>query len=233
MLAVGGRVALLLRAQGRGDGAGSWLGQENPGFINHNQRNWNKSIGGTDVAHHLAFNYQWELPFGEGRRWLSSGGLANQLIGGWVINGITTLQSGLPLAIRSRRNTLGNFGGTQMPFSTGISSVTDGNSKQRYRQWFNPAAFEQPAAYTYGNVGPFLPSNRGPGYQQWDISILKNFPITERVRLQFRGELFNAFNQVNFRSPRGTALQFGRANFGRITSTEAARIIQFGLKLYC
>jgi hypothetical protein len=156
----------------------------------------------------------------------------NQIVGGWVINGITTIQSGIPNAIRSRTNSLGNFGGTQMPFSTGISSVTDGGAKERYTQWFNKAAFEQPPAYTWGNVGPFLPDNPGPTHHQWDISLLKNFPITERIRLQLRGEFFNAFNHVNFRNPIGTALQFGRGNFGVITSTEAARIIQLGVKLY-
>jgi len=63
----------------------------------------------------------------------------------------------------------------------------------------------------------------------WDMSILKQFPITERIRLQFRAELFNTFNMTNFRNP---AAVFGQPAFGQITSADSARIIQFGLKLY-
>ncbi|MEZ5354342.1 MAG: carboxypeptidase regulatory-like domain-containing protein [Bryobacteraceae bacterium] len=206
-----------------------FLGDQNPGYTNNNRRDLDRSLSASHIPHNLAFNYQWELPFGKGRRFLNTGGAANILLGGWTLNGITSIQSGTPISIDSRNNTTASQGGGQRPNSTGISSATPGSAKDRIYGWFNPAAFQDAAPYTFGNVGRFLPDNFGPGSHNWDVSILKNFPVTERLRLQFRGELFNAFNIVNFRNPAAT---FGQPNFGRITATDAARIIQFGLKLY-
>jgi hypothetical protein len=75
-----------------------------------------------------------------------------------------------------------------------------------------------------------LPDIRAPHYYNWDLSILRSFKFTERVNLQFRAELFNAFNRVNFQQPAGTT--FGVTTFGVINAAERARIVQFGLKLY-
>jgi hypothetical protein len=206
-----------------------FLGQQNPDYTNNNRRDLDKSISALDVPHRFVTNFQYELPFGRGKPWASSGVLS-RIIGGWSLNAIGTIQSGLPISINSRQNTTNSFGGDQRPDSTGISSVTAGSAKQRLDNWFNPAAFTDAAPYTFGNVGRLLPVNRGPSYHGWDISVLKNVELTERVRLQFRSEFFNAFNQVNFHNPSGTT--FGRPEFGQITATEPARIIQFGLKLY-
>ncbi|MEZ5351411.1 MAG: carboxypeptidase regulatory-like domain-containing protein [Bryobacteraceae bacterium] len=207
-----------------------FLGDQNPGYTNNNRRDLDRSLSAMHIPHNLVFNYQWELPFGKGRRFLDIGGVANQLLGGWILNGITSVQSGSPISIASRNNTTASQGGGQRPNSTGISSVTPGSAKDRIFGWFNPNAFVDAPPYTFGNVGRFLPDNRGPARHNWDVSVLKNFPIAERFRLQFRAELFNAFNIVNLRNPAGTTL--GQPNFGRITAADAARIIQFGLKLY-
>jgi hypothetical protein len=118
----------------------------------------------------------------------------------------------------------------QTPNSTGIKSQTSGSAKDRINGWFNPTAFADAAPLTFGTVGRFLPDNFGPPLHNRDVSILKGIHATERVRLQFRAELFNAFNQVNLANPGGTV--FGQPDFGRITGADAARIIQFGLKLY-
>jgi hypothetical protein len=207
-----------------------FLGDQNPGYTNNNRRDLDRSLSAIHTPHNLVFNYQWDLPFGKGKPWLNSGGVLNQAVGGWSLNGITTIQSGSPISIDSRNNTTGSQGGGQRPNSTGVKSATEGSAKDRFRGWFHPAAFVDAPPFAFGNVGRFLPDNFGPASHNWDISILKNFPITERFRLQFRAELFNAFNMVNFRNPSGTT--FGQPNFGQITNTDAARIIQFGLKLY-
>ncbi|MEZ5399074.1 MAG: carboxypeptidase regulatory-like domain-containing protein [Bryobacteraceae bacterium] len=207
-----------------------FLGDQNPGYTNNNRRDLDRSLSALHVPHNLVFNYQWELPFGKGKPYLNAGGIANQALGGWILNGITSIQSGSPISIASRQNTTGSFGGGQRPDSTGISSATPGSDKDRIFGWFNTAAFIDAAPYAFGNVGRFLPDNLGPGRHNWDVSILKNVPFGERFRLQFRAELFNTFNMVNFRNPAGTTL--GQPNFGRITASDAARIIQFGLKLY-
>ncbi|MBI4873810.1 MAG: TonB-dependent receptor [Acidobacteria bacterium] len=206
-----------------------FLGDQNPGYTNNNRRDLDRSLSGSHLPHNLVFNYQWELPFGKGRAWLNRGGLVNHALGGWIVNGITSIQSGTSISIDSRTNTTGSQGGGQRPNSTGISSATPGAIKDRINGWFNPAAFVDAPPYTFGNVGRFLPDNFGPASQNWDVSILKTFPVTERFRLQFRAELFNAFNIVNFRNPAGTT--FGQPDFGSITGTDSARVIQFGLKL--
>jgi hypothetical protein len=206
-----------------------FLGDQNPGYTNNNRRDLDRSLSGGNVPHNLVFNYQWELPFGKGMRWLNRGGFVNQVVGGWTLNGITSLQSGTPISIDSRNNTTASQGGGQRPNSTGLKSVTPGSAKQRIEGWFNNDAFVDAPAFAFGNVGRFLPDNFGPPLHNWDVSLLKQCTVNERIRLQFRTELFNAFNMVNFNNP---AAVFGQPAFGRITGAESARVIQFGLKLY-
>jgi hypothetical protein len=152
--------------------------------------------------------------------------------GGWSFNGVGTIQSGMPIPILSLANTTGSLGGGQKPNSTGISSRSQGGDKERVDRWFNTAAFSVPARYTFGNVGRTLPDNRAPHLHNWDLSILKNIPIHESRRLEFRAEFFNFANNVNFIPPEGAAADFGRPQFGTLTDAERARIIQFGLKLH-
>jgi len=206
-----------------------FLGEQNPGYTNTNNKRLDKSLSAGDVAHRLVTNFEYELPFGKGKTMLSKG-LLSHIAGNWNVNGVVNLQSGLPISISSRQNTTSSYGGGQRPNATGLKSKTEGGKKDRIGGWFNSAAFVDAPAYTFGNVGRLLPDNRGPYFHNWDISILKNIPVRERYRLQFRLELFNAFNMVNFSNPSG--LIFGRPEFGTITSAEPARIIQFGLKLH-
>ena len=215
-----------------------FLGQQNPDYTNNNRKDLDRSISSTDITHRFVSNFQYDLPFGKGRRFLSAGGIVDVLAGGWSINGIATLQSGLPISISSVQNQTFSYGGDARPNSTGRSSVTPGSPKDRYTNWIDPAAFTDAPPFTFGNVGRFLPDNRGPGLHVWDLSILKNFGFGEARRLQFRGEFFNLFNQVNFANPGATAFgltptgQLARTDFGRITGTGPARIVQLGLKFY-
>ena len=190
---------------------------------------FDRSISASHIPHNLVFNYQWDLPFGKGKKFLNRGGVINHIVGRWNLSGITSLQSGSPISIDSRVNTTASQGGGQRPNSTGISSKSSGSTKERINGWFNNAAFVDAPPYTFGNVGRFLPDNPGPPLHNWDVSLLKDFGFTERYRLQFRAELFNAFNIVNFRNP---AITFGQPNFGVITAADPARVIQFGLKFY-
>lgn len=210
----------------------NFLGLQNPAFTNNNRRDLDKSLSAADIAHRLVMNFQYELPFGKGKPYLSSGVLS-RVAGNWSANGIMNLQSGVPISITASQDTTNALGGLQRPDSTGISSRTSGGKKDRVDGWFNRTAFVNAPPYAFGTVGRFLPDNRGPYYHAWDLSILKDIPVRERIRLQFRWELFNAFNQVNFNNPAaGTATVFGRPQFGILTATDPARIIQFGLKLY-
>jgi hypothetical protein len=154
------------------------------------------------------------------------------LVGGWSLNGITTLQSGLPLSITSAANTTNSLGGLQRPNSTGQSTITAGSIEDRLTNYFNKAAFANPRAYTFGNLGRFLPDNRAPHLIVSDLSVIKSIRLGEKRRLDYRAELFNMFNHPNFQGPTGNGTIFGQPQFGVITTAEPARIIQMALKLY-
>jgi hypothetical protein len=201
-------------------------GQTYPGYTNHNRRDLDRSLSSLDVAHHLAVNFQYDVPFRPAQPVLRA------VAGGWSVNGIATVQSGMPIPIMSAANTTNSFGGGQRPHSTGITSRTPGGPKERIDRFFDTAAFVNPPRYTFGNVGRTLPDNRAPGIHVWDISLLKVIPIHEAWRVEFRAEFFNTWNNVNFLPPEGAAADFGQNQFGTITATERARVIQFGLKLH-
>ena len=102
-------------------------------------------------------------------------------------------------------------------------------SNQTLQRWFNTSAFAQPAPFTFGNAPRVMSTVRAPGLQTFDLCIQKWFNITEFLRLQFRAEMFNAFNRANFYAPDSN---FNDAAFGRISATLPPRDVQFGLKLY-
>jgi hypothetical protein len=210
-----------------------FLGQQNPGYTNNNQRRLDRSLSALDVAHHIAVNYQYELPFGRGRRYLNRGGLWNLVLGGWGLNGITSAQSGLPISVSSNANTTNSFGGTQRPDGAGRPTGTPGSVKARIDRYFDTAAFSNPPRYTFGSTGRFLADNRGPLLHVWDLSIAKAFPLgSDTRRVELRAEFFNLWNQTNFFPPQDNGTVFDRPQFGTIIDAEAARIIQFALKLH-
>ena len=170
----------------------------------------------------------YELPFGRGKYWNSSSEAVNRLIGGWQINTIGTMQTGIPIIIRGASNNLAN-----RPNSTGQSAKLETRTPTR---WFDTDQFVNPPLWTFGNVGRVLPDVRTPGTVNWDLSLIKNTRITERFSLQFRAESFNVLNHVNYGAP---AASFspgpnGRnvsGSFGVISSARDARVGQLALKL--
>ena len=92
--------------------------------------------------------------------------------------------------------------------------------------WFDTTAFQQPAAYRFGNEGVGI--LRADGRNVFNFSVLRNFQITERKKLQFRAELFNAFNHPKFGSP---GIVLGAAGFGIVNSAVPARTVQLGLRM--
>jgi Carboxypeptidase regulatory-like domain len=181
--------------------------------------------GNSDQVRRHVFStaYSYDLPFGPGKRFASSAGAMSKLIGGWQVAGITYLRSGPPFSV--------TFTATQAGWSSGrADQVKDprlSGSEQSLTQWFDPTAFAVPAPFTYGNSGRnmlFL-----PGEIIFDVSVLKNTTITERVNVQFRAEFFNMPNHANFT---GVATNISvPATVGRITAAGDPRQIQFGLKV--
>jgi hypothetical protein len=186
-----------------------------------------------DATNTLVAYAVYELPFGKGKQFGSDMNKAmDMVVGGWTVSPILSLHGGFPLALY---NNTGDPTGT---FSGGIRPNCNGTNTVFGRRAFTGSGggilYFDPSNYTnntsgFGNCAPQLSHLRGPGYYDWDISLQKNFPITERFRLQFRTDFLNAFNRVNLAHPNTTVAQ---PTTGVITASQPARQIQFALKLY-
>ena len=180
-----------------------------------------------DIKHRFAANGIWELPFGKGKAWLNNAGpFVNRLVGGWQVNGILQLQTGNPFTVNvvGDRANIGTLA-TQRPNRVGNGTLPRG--ERSAARWFDTSAFVLQPLNTFGNSGRSI--LRQDGVTTLDLSFFKNNPFFEnRVNLQFRAELFNITNAVNFARP-GAAVN--GANFGVITAAGAAREIQLALRL--
>jgi Carboxypeptidase regulatory-like domain/TonB dependent receptor len=187
-----------------------------------------RSVDASDLTHSLVISHNYELPFGKGKQFGGDWNHAmNAVLGGWQWSGILTAHTGLPISINAAQNNTGGFGFNQRPDRVpGVSPIPQ---NQNINDWINPAAFAQPAPFTFGNVSRFLSDLRAPGFVNWDMGLQKWWNITETKRFQFRFELFNAFNHPNFFVPDSN---LGDANFGTITSAYPARSLQFAGKFY-
>jgi hypothetical protein len=213
-----------------------------------------------DIRNVVHFSGSYELPFGKGKRFMgNASGVSNGLLGGWALVWATTLQGGQPFKIdcpsatTSGTNCYAFVVPGQNP-RTSFHKTADGNVGM-----LNPAAFAQPCLLGSpgtptgcvnipgtGVLGGAEPSQiEGPGFHRLDLSLFKNFQVTERARLEFRSEIFNVFNHPNFNYPGfggngvvavSGATNFNNSTFGEIGSTRDApydsREIQFALKLY-
>jgi hypothetical protein len=184
-----------------------------------------KSVDATDITHSFVLSYVYELPVGKGRKFGSGmSGVLNAIVGDWQTSGIATFKGGFPLTITSSGNGLNYFGAGQHVDVVGDYHI----SNQNRTQWFNTAAFQVAAPWSLGNAPRYFSDLRSPGYKNWDISIQKYFPVRESVRFQFRLDMFNAFNHVNFFKPN----TFMGGGFGTINGAWGPRLMQAALKLY-
>lgn len=186
-----------------------------------------------DVRHKLAFSGTYELPFGRGKRLLNSAPRAvDWIAGGWQINNIVTLYTGLPFTPVMQTSTLNTGSGSQFPNRVASGNLPSG--ERTIDRWFDTSAFLAPAQFTFGNSGRNI--LRGPGTKQLDLSLFKSFAIAEKRRVEFRAEAFNALNTPQFNNPNAS---IGFSGAGRITSAgspsvyqRTSRQIQLALKLY-
>ena len=218
-----------------------------PYLDNQNQR-LDYARAAYDQTHTFNFNGIYELPFGQGKRFLNSNGFLNQVFGGWQLNSIVQISSGAPLSFLDARGTLNRAGrsGNQ----TASSALTKAQIKDLvgYRNvsgnlyYIDPAiiATSGRAANGFGttpftgqvffNVNPLQTGNverlfiNGPIFWNWDSSLFKNFRITETARFQIRVEAFNTTNSTRFAAP---TFDINNANFGKLTGTGAPRVVQF------
>ncbi|MGC4055527.1 MAG: hypothetical protein QM757_42420 [Paludibaculum sp.] len=189
-----------------------------------------RSVSSVDTPHRLVFGGVYELPVGRGRRFGTNMSRSfDAVIGGWQVNGIYTLQSGNPLGI-SANGTAALFSEAARANNNGQRASLSGDAHARLDRWFDTSVFSQPAPYTLGNLSPLIADLRNHHINNLDLSVFKQFKLTEKVQLQFRAEAFNSMNRVRFASPNTNVN--GGANFGRVTAqANDPRQLQFGLKL--
>ena len=225
-----------------GDSLNQTMAGNAPGLVSnpYNLRA-DKGLATFNVAHIAVIHAIYDLPFGRGQKYASDlEGWKSQLVSGWSLSSVVTIQSDFPLTPQLSYNPSNN-GDTRNPVRPFLNPNFSGPLVLGGpNQWFNPAAFLAPPAISgfYGNAGRDIVS--GPGLGTWDFSVLKNFAIHERVHLQFRTEIFNLLNRTNFNTPNlivftppTTSNPSGLSGTaGAVTSTATtARQVQFGLKL--
>ncbi|HKV41254.1 MAG TPA: TonB-dependent receptor, partial [Blastocatellia bacterium] len=218
------------------------------------QNTWNygaqMSNSQIDIAHRFVTNLVWQLPFGAGRQWLNQGGSAGKIVGGWQFNSIFTAQTGTPFDVTAPDHSFTDPGGNKSSYANCIGNPFAGNTDMATGNggyvgsgsgvFINPAAFAIPAN---GEFGTCAPRNfHGPGLWGADMSLFRQFQVTESKRFEFRAEFFNAFNHPNFSNPSADISNPG--SFGKVFSTLQPilglgsggpgdpREIQFALKFY-
>jgi hypothetical protein len=195
-------------------------------------------LGTFDVRHVAVINASYALPIGHGKLLLGDvQGFANNLVGGWTVNSIVTLQGGFPFSPQLSYNPSGN-GDTRNPVRPFKNPAFTGPIiLGQPGKWFDSNAFLAPANVPsnlgfYGNVG--RDTLIGPGLATWDFSVLKDTRIREQLNLQFRAEIFNLLDRANFNLPNAVVFTPSGVSptAGVITSTSTtSRQVQFGLKL--
>ncbi|HZT31630.1 MAG TPA: TonB-dependent receptor [Bryobacteraceae bacterium] len=200
-----------------------------------------KSYSPFDYTHVFNLLTAFELPFGRGKRFLSSAGrLTNLIVGGWVLSGAQQYRSGSLVQVSTPGNPLGNgalftpltkANVTGNPIRTGVSrtALDPNNPNVRWFNYGSNAPFTVAPAYTLGNAAFYYGDFRNPPFLNENLSIQKNFFIWESVRFQYRADMINLFNRTDFGNINGVV---GSPNFGRAQGVQdGPRLITMGLRL--
>ncbi|HKX31599.1 MAG TPA: carboxypeptidase regulatory-like domain-containing protein [Blastocatellia bacterium] len=188
--------------------------------VNSYDLSYDRGLTTYDRPHMFVASYVYPLPF-----WQRGGAWYKKALGGWELSGITTIQSGRPINITISQDLAGiGTSGSQRPNLIGNPNIPAG--ERTTARWFNTAAFALPAERTFGTLG--FDAIRGPGYQNWDISLKKSIPIKERLKTEFRFEMYNALNHVNFWTVGNVV---GSRTFGQVTQATDPRILQMALRI--
>jgi hypothetical protein len=187
----------------------------------------------SDSNNVLAAYATYDLPVGHGRAFGNNmNPVVNAVVGGWQASTIISLHTGFPLAVYNATDTSGTNGRGPRP-NCGLTQVLGrqpsvvGGAFQGF-QWLSPNGYSEPAQGTFGNC-PAQGPDRGPGYTDTDIGLVKAFHLTEARYFEFRGDFLNTFNNVQLGAPSTT---FPSSTFGLTSHSQPARNIQFALKFY-
>jgi hypothetical protein len=197
-------------------------GAPNTGILDWYDLRRERSKGIEDIPQRLVFTALWELPFAR-----TATGWQRHVLGGWQVNAITTIQSGSPIALTAP-GTSGVIGANRPNVVAGVNPKLENPAIDK---WFNTDAFSVPAPFTFGNASRTLPNVLSDGAFNVDLSLFKDFRVTERVKLQLRGEAFNLTNTPTFEVP---VRDVNSRTFGVVTATAfypKPREIQLALQL--
>jgi hypothetical protein len=184
-----------------------------------------KGLSDFDHRHRFVTNFLYQIPFLKG-----SQGWMHTAFGDWQIGGIWTLQSGSPFTVNLSTDTANNGEPTSAPSQRPNLTCDPNSGPKTTAQWFNVSCFAVPAAFTYGNAGRDIVT--GPGLDDFDATLQKEFPVRENMKLQFRLDVFDFFNHPNFNAPVGSGRTYSTtSSFGQITSANDPRDMQFSLRL--
>jgi hypothetical protein len=205
------------------------------------------ALSSFDVRHRLVLSYVVDLPFGEGRRFLSGAtGIVQGLVGGWSLNGVTTFQSGFPLGFTATPNLVGFGYGLRPNIDSNCDKKVEGSALDRLDGWFNTACFSVPSAgfvagnpstdpvlrWAFGNSPRTDPDLRGHGVHNWNLAVSKATHVRGRVNLTIRAEAFNLFNRVQFGLPNRQVTTAATSTLGRVTSqANQPRLMQLAFRL--
>jgi hypothetical protein len=185
-----------------------------------------ESLSRYHQRHRGAFSFGYELPFGEGRRWLTSGGPVAYVLGGWQVQGVVRAGSGFPFTL-SGTNVCqcGSFVPQRVNYAPGRDGDKGKLDNPTVAQWYDKTAYVLPASGFQGTAG--RNTLIGPSSKQVDFSVSKRFPLGA-THLEFRAEIFNLFNTTNFGQPDGN---INNVTAGVISNADDARNMQFGIRL--
>ena len=203
---------------------------------NQPQDNYNlqgeRGLSDFDVRHRFVLSSTWELPFGAQHRWLKEGWPA-KIFGQWQLANILTVQTGQPMtAILSTALSGTQSSGTDRPDLVANPNLPGG--QRNPNRWFNTEAFQQPPVFSDTSGTFSIPGTEGrnvitgPDFKNWDTSVERRVRLSERANLVLRAEVFNLTNHPNFDRP---GLTFGTSNFGRVSSAQNSRQLQFSMRL--
>jgi len=206
-------------------GVGAYIPQD------YNNLRAERALAAYDIPQTFIVSYVYDIPMGKGHSFLGQlPGAADKLVSGWGINGITTFQAGPPLSLTMATNNTNSYGGTPRPNVTaGCAKSISGSAQSRLTGWFNISCFTAPPAFTFGSESRTDSGIRAAGVNNFDFAVFKDTQIGERIGLQFRAEIFNLANRVQFSAPNTTV---GSATFGVVAGqANNARLVQLALRL--
>jgi hypothetical protein len=194
------------------------------GSQNVYNRSIEKTITSFSIPHFVKLTWIWDMPFGKGRKWLTSGALSH-IVGGWTVTGIHQYRAGDPLSVSGAGPRTVLFNGTVRPdWIPGVPVVINGDATVKTdgsgERYLNPDAFKlvpvtgSNVPLRLGTAPPRLPNVRGPAVFGEDLGLKKSFAFTETKNLEIRADFFNVFNRAGRGNPN---TDITSALFGRIT----------------